>query len=56
MKDAFRVGALSAGKNPAVVQGLWDAGATHVFVPSGQQDQPRVIDFFGKQVLPQLVS
>ena len=30
-----------------------EGGATHVYIHSGQQDQRRVIDFFGDQVLPQ---
>jgi F420-dependent hydroxymycolic acid dehydrogenase len=36
------------------VQGLWDAGGTHIFVHSGNQDQMRMIDFYGKNVIPQL--
>jgi TAT-translocated FGD2 family F420-dependent dehydrogenase len=36
------------------IQGLWDAGATHVFVHSGNQDQMRMIDFYGSQVIPHL--
>jgi alkanesulfonate monooxygenase SsuD/methylene tetrahydromethanopterin reductase-like flavin-dependent oxidoreductase (luciferase family) len=33
---------------------LFDSGATEVHVHSGQQDQRRVIDFYGKNVLPRL--
>jgi len=33
---------------------LFDSGATEVHVHSGQQDQRRVIDFYGKGVLPRL--
>jgi len=36
------------------LQKLLDAGATHVFVHSPQADQAHVIEFYGKQVLPQL--
>jgi TAT-translocated FGD2 family F420-dependent dehydrogenase len=36
------------------VQGLWAAGATHVFVHSGNQDQMRMIDFYGREVIPRL--
>jgi len=38
------------------IQGLWDLGATHVFVHSGNQDQMRMIDFYGQQVLPNLTT
>jgi G6PDH family F420-dependent oxidoreductase len=33
---------------------LFKAGATEVHIHSGQQDQRRVIDFYGHQVLPRL--
>ena len=33
---------------------LFDQGVTEVYVHSGQRDQHAVIDFFGKQVLPQV--
>jgi TAT-translocated FGD2 family F420-dependent dehydrogenase len=33
---------------------LFDSGATEVHIHSGQQDQKRVIEFYGKQVLPNL--
>ncbi|MBC8162854.1 MAG: TIGR03557 family F420-dependent LLM class oxidoreductase [Roseiflexaceae bacterium] len=38
------------------IQKLIDAGATQVFIHSGQLDQHRVIEFFGREVLPQLVG
>ena len=36
------------------IKKLADAGATHVFVHSTQRDQPRFIDFYGREVLPAL--
>lgn len=36
------------------VQQLFDSGATIVNVHSGQPDQQKVIDFYGKEVLPKL--
>jgi G6PDH family F420-dependent oxidoreductase len=33
---------------------LFDSGATGVHIHSGQPDQKRVIDFYGKEVLPQI--
>jgi F420-dependent hydroxymycolic acid dehydrogenase len=33
---------------------LFDNGATHVFVHSGQEDQQMVIQFYGEQVLPKI--
>lgn len=33
---------------------LFDSGATEVHIHSGQPDQKRVIEFYGKQVLPRL--
>ncbi len=33
---------------------LFDSGATMINIHSGQPDQLRVIEFYGKQVLPQL--
>ena len=32
----------------------WDAGVDEVWAHSGQQDQARAIEFYGKQVLPGL--
>jgi F420-dependent hydroxymycolic acid dehydrogenase len=37
-----------------VLSDLFDAGATGVHIHSGQNDQKRVIDFYGKEVLPRL--
>jgi TAT-translocated FGD2 family F420-dependent dehydrogenase len=34
------------------IQALFDGGVSQVFIHSGQADQQKVIDFFGKQVLP----
>jgi alkanesulfonate monooxygenase SsuD/methylene tetrahydromethanopterin reductase-like flavin-dependent oxidoreductase (luciferase family) len=36
------------------LQKLIDGGVTHIFVHSPQQDQARVIAFYGEQVLPRL--
>jgi len=33
---------------------LIDGGVTHIFVQSPQQDQAKVITFYGEQVLPRL--
>ena len=47
------------GTDPAIhVEGLkklFDSGVTIVNVHSGQPDQRRVIDFYGRSVLPKLV-
>ena len=37
-----------------VLSELFDSGATGVHIHSGQHDQKRVIDFYGKEVLPRL--
>src|SRR5207248_8803447 len=37
-----------------VVSRLFDSGATHVFVHSGQPDQRKLIDFYGEKALQQL--
>ena len=46
------------GTDPSVhlkkINELFDSGATMVNIHSGQSDQRRVIEFYGKQVLPQL--
>jgi F420-dependent hydroxymycolic acid dehydrogenase len=46
------------GKDPAThvqaLRRLFESGATIVNIHSGQPDQQKVIDFYGKQVLPQL--
>jgi TAT-translocated FGD2 family F420-dependent dehydrogenase len=39
-----------------VLADLFKSGATGVHIHSGQHDQRRVIDFYGKEVLPQLRS
>jgi hypothetical protein len=36
------------------VEQLFAAGATIVNIHSGQQDQKKIIDFYGKNVLPKL--
>jgi F420-dependent hydroxymycolic acid dehydrogenase len=33
---------------------LFDSGATIVNIHSGQEDQKRVIEFYGKEVLPRM--
>jgi hypothetical protein len=38
------------------MQDLLGVGATRIFILSGQQDQPRLIDFYGSEVLPRLRS
>jgi F420-dependent hydroxymycolic acid dehydrogenase len=54
--DTWRDWLVSTGPMAHVkhIQGLWDAGATHVFVHSGNQDQMRMIEFYGREVLPKL--
>jgi TAT-translocated FGD2 family F420-dependent dehydrogenase len=37
-----------------VLSDLFDSGATGVHIHSGQRDQRKVIDFYGKEVLPRL--
>lgn len=41
-------------KHAGMLRELGSLGATDIFVHSGQRDQERVIDFYGKQVLPML--
>jgi hypothetical protein len=36
------------------MQDVLDAGATRIFILSGQQDQRRLIDLYGSEVLPRL--
>jgi F420-dependent hydroxymycolic acid dehydrogenase len=38
------------------VRELFESGATIVNVHTGQADQRRVIDFYGKEVLPRLAA
>jgi alkanesulfonate monooxygenase SsuD/methylene tetrahydromethanopterin reductase-like flavin-dependent oxidoreductase (luciferase family) len=40
----------------AAIETLFDSGATIVNIHSGQADQKKVIDFYGKSVLPSLKS
>jgi hypothetical protein len=46
------------GTDPAVhvkaLDELFQSGVTEVHIHSGQPDQKRVIDFYGKEVLPRL--
>jgi TAT-translocated FGD2 family F420-dependent dehydrogenase len=48
----------AVGTDPEVhvkcLSDLFDSGATEVHIHSGQPDQKRVIDFYGKEVLPRL--
>lgn len=48
------------GTDPAkhvnTLSALFESGATIVNVHTGQPDQRRVIDFYGTEVLPKLVS
>jgi TAT-translocated FGD2 family F420-dependent dehydrogenase len=49
---------LTIGTDPAVhikaINELFDSGATEVHIHSGQTDQKRVIEFYGREVIPQL--
>lgn len=36
------------------IQKLFDAGITEVYIHSGQQDQMKIVNFFGREVLPRL--
>jgi F420-dependent hydroxymycolic acid dehydrogenase len=36
------------------IQKLVDGGVTHIYIHSAQQDQQRVIDFYGREVLPHI--
>ncbi len=51
-------GAWSVGLDPQIhidaIRDLFDSGATIVNIHSGQQDQRRVIEFYGEKVLPQI--
>jgi alkanesulfonate monooxygenase SsuD/methylene tetrahydromethanopterin reductase-like flavin-dependent oxidoreductase (luciferase family) len=44
----------SATAHVSAISELAELGATDVFVHSGQSDQQRVIDFYGREVLPAL--
>lgn len=56
LKDVYRNWIV--GDDPqthvAGIRQLLDAGVTDIFVHSGQSDQQRVIDFYARDVLPQL--
>jgi F420-dependent hydroxymycolic acid dehydrogenase len=47
-----------AGADPEThiqaIQKLIDGGVTHIYIHSGQDDQERVIDFYGREVLPRV--
>jgi len=43
-----------AATHVTALQKLYDQGATQIIVHAGQHDQQRVLDFYGKEVLPQL--
>jgi TAT-translocated FGD2 family F420-dependent dehydrogenase len=51
-------GSWPVGEDPdvhvAAIKQLLDAAVTHVFIHSPQDDQARVIDFYGREVLPRL--
>lgn len=51
--EAWSVGE-DPGEHAQRMQNLLDAGATRIFILSGQQDQKRLIDFYGSEVLPRL--
>ena len=42
------------GKHVATIQALFDSGASIVNIHAGQTDQKKVIDFYGRRVLPRL--
>jgi dTDP-glucose pyrophosphorylase len=42
------------GVHVVAIQKLTEMGATDVFIHSGQHDQQRVIEFYGREVLPRL--
>lgn len=54
--DVWRNWTVSLDPNEHVqnIRKHWDAGVDEVWVHSGQQDQARVIEFYGSQVLPKL--
>jgi F420-dependent hydroxymycolic acid dehydrogenase len=47
---------MDPGIHIAALQKLFDSGATIVNVHSGQADQRKVIDFYGRSVLPQFAQ
>ena len=54
LRDVYKKWVISQSPDAhaQAILGLLNAGISHVQVHSPQQDQPPVIDFFGKQVLP----
>ena len=44
----------AAMRKKLVISELFESGATGVHIHSGQRDQARLIDFYGKEVLPRL--
>lgn len=58
VEDVYRDWAV--GMDPDVharaLDALFDAGVTTVIVHSGQRDQARVVDFYGKRVLPRVAE
>lgn len=52
------VAKFTVGEDPGIhiqaLQKLIDAGVTHIFVHSAQQDQRKVINFYGRHVLPEV--
>jgi TAT-translocated FGD2 family F420-dependent dehydrogenase len=56
LEDVYREWPVSTDPQVHVqaIAKLFSQGATTVFIHSGQADQMRVIDFYGKQVLPRL--
>ncbi len=56
LEDVYRNWLISTDpdQHAQAIRDLFDKGITHVFVHSAQDDQHKVIDFFGQQVLPQL--
>jgi F420-dependent hydroxymycolic acid dehydrogenase len=56
LQDVYRTWVVSAdpGAHVEALQKQFEAGATDVFIHSGQSDQQRVIDFYASAVLPRL--
>lgn len=56
LEEVYKEWPVSTDPEPHVqnILKLWNAGATTVFIHSGQADQLKVIDFYGKEVLPRL--
>ena len=58
LEDVYRNWVVSADARVHVeaLQKQFEAGATDVFIHSGQSDQQRVIDFYSRNVLPEFSS